>query len=340
MGDSIDAVLDLPSPMRTDLDFDRDGKQIGELHLPHSPHDDAWGVIPLPIAVLRNGTGPTALLVGGVHGDEYEGPIALSELVRQVDPTEMHGRLIVLPSLNAPAVKVGRRTSPIDNLNLARAFPGDPDGTPTQQIAHYVGRELLPRADFVLDLHAGGSSLGIMTAALLRHHEDPDLVARSEAALRSFGAPLALAGAPGEGRTLIATAVRLHKVAFAVELGCGGRVSPAALEIARAGLAGFLAHTGIMPGEPTPYTGPLWRIVGNDAFVYAPTAGVFEPFHMLGDDVAAGRPAGCIHDLARPAKPPTQVSFGCGGLMFACRAPGIVDHGNCLSVVATKVSST
>ena len=106
MTDKMDVVLGAPSPMRTDLDFDRDGKQIGELRLPHSPHEDAWGVIPLPLAVLRNGTGPTALLVAGVHGDEYEGPIALSELIRQLDPKEIRGRLIVLPALNAPAVKV------------------------------------------------------------------------------------------------------------------------------------------------------------------------------------------------------------------------------------------
>ena len=339
MTETMDVVQGAPSPIRTDLDFDRDGKQIGELHLPHSPHEDAWGVIPLPVAVLRNGSGPTALLVGGVHGDEYEGPIALSELVRRLNPREIHGRLIVLPALNAPAVKVGRRTSPIDGLNLARAFPGDPDGTPTRQIAHYVANELLPRVDFVLDLHAGGSSLEIMTVALLRHHEDPDLDGRTEAAMRSFGAPLALAGAPGEQRTLIAAAAQQDKAAFAVELGCAGRVSPSALAIARTGLVGFLAHVGIMSGQTTPYNGPLRRIADNDAFVYAPTDGVFEPFQALGENVATGQPAGCIHDLSQPAKPPTRVTFGRGGLMFARRGPGMVTHGNCLAVVAADASA-
>ena len=336
MTETMDTVLGAPSPIQTDLDFDRDGKQIGELHLPHSPHEDAWGVIPLPVAVLRNGTGPTALLVGGVHGDEYEGPIALSELVRQLNPKEIHGRLIVLPALNAPAVKVGRRTSPIDGLNLARTFPGDPNGTPTRQIAHYIASELVPRTDFVLDLHAGGSSLEIMTVALLRHHEDPDLDGRNEAAMRSFGAPLALAGAPGEQRTLIAAAARQQKVAFAVELGCAGRVSPTALAIARAGLVGFLAHAGIMSGEATPYNGPLRRISDNDAFVYASTDGVFEPFCALGEHVIAGQPAGRIHDLSQLDRTPTEVSFGRGGLVFARRGPGLTAHGNCLAVVAAK----
>ena len=334
MSHATDAVLSAPSPVRTDLDFDRDGKQIGELQLPHSPHEDAWGVIPIPAAVIRNGDGPTAVLVGGVHGDEYEGPIALGELIRALDPASISGRLIVLPAINLPAVRAGRRTSPVDDLNLARAFPGDPDGTPTRQIAHYVAAELVPRADFILDLHSGGTSLEIMTVALLRRHADPDLDARTEAAMRSFGAPLAVAADPGGARTLIAAAADAGKVAFAVELGRAGMVSPAALAIARAGVAGVLAHAGIMSGEATAYTGPLWRIAGDDAFVYAPTDGVFEPLHELGAEVAAGQEAGRIHVLDRPATTPTTVHFRAGGLMFSRRAPGIVRHGNCVAVVA------
>ena len=275
-----------------------------------------------------------ALLVGGVHGDEYEGPIVLGELIRALDPASIVGRLIVPPAINLPAVRTGRCTSPVDDLNLARALPGDPDGTPTRQIAHYVARELVPRADLVLDLHSGGTSLEIMTVALLRRHADPDLDARTEAAMRSFGAPLALAADPGGARTLIAAAAAAGTVAFAVELGRAGTVSPAALAIARAGVAGVLAHAGIMSGEATPYAGPLWRIAAADGFVYAPSDGVFEPFHELGAEVAAGQGARRVHTLDRPAAPPTTVCFRAGGLMFARRAPGIVRHGNCVAVVA------
>lgn len=336
---SVDTILETPSTMRTTLDFERDGKQVGELHLPYSPHEDAWGVIPIPAAVLRNGDGPTALLVGGVHGDEYEGPIVLSELIRSLEPAQIHGRLIVVPAVNLPAVRAGRRTSPIDDLNLARAFPGDPAGTPTRQIAHYVARELVARADFVLDLHSGGTSLEIMTVAMLRRHDDAALDGRTEAAMRSFGTSLALSAAPGEGRTLIAAAAAQAKVTFAVELGYGGMVSAAALSIARAGVAGFLAHTEILPGAVAPYDGPLWEVADPSAYVLAPVGGVFEPFQSLGAEVVAGQEAGRIHHLDRPAQPPTPVHFANTGLMFARRAPGIVAHGNCVGVVASPAKS-
>ena len=125
----------MTSTVFTDIDWDKDGKQIGTLNLPHSPDDDAWGVIPFPAASIKNGNGPVVVVTGAVHGDEYEGPIVISELMRNIEAHEVNGQLILLPTFNAPALKVGRRTSPIDQLNLNRVFPGDDFGLPTQQIA-------------------------------------------------------------------------------------------------------------------------------------------------------------------------------------------------------------
>ena len=62
------------------------GVQHGFLRLPYSRDDSAWGSVMIPIAVVRGGTGPTALLTGGNHGDEYEGPLALFDLARTLDP--------------------------------------------------------------------------------------------------------------------------------------------------------------------------------------------------------------------------------------------------------------
>src|SRR3546814_12939789 len=77
----------------------------------------------MPITVIRNGDGPTALFTGGNHGDEYEGPIAILDLARSLEPAEIGGRVILLPMMNFPAVRSGRRTSPSDSGNLNRMFP-------------------------------------------------------------------------------------------------------------------------------------------------------------------------------------------------------------------------
>ena len=66
-----------PSRISTDIDFDKSGKQQGFLRLPYSSHRSAYGWIAIPIVVIKNGEGPTVLLMAGNHGDEYEGQVAL-----------------------------------------------------------------------------------------------------------------------------------------------------------------------------------------------------------------------------------------------------------------------
>ena len=78
-----------PTTAFTTVDLDKPGKQVGFVMIPHSPHGDAWGVTRVPIAVIGNGKGPTVILEGGNHGDEYEGPITICELIRELDPAEV-----------------------------------------------------------------------------------------------------------------------------------------------------------------------------------------------------------------------------------------------------------
>src|SRR5690606_26925558 len=126
-----------PSPIVPTVDFERDGVQHGFLRLPWSRDESAWGNLMIPVAVIRNGSGPTALLTGANHGDDYEGPIALTELAHRLRAEDVSGRIVIVPFMNFPAFRGGRRTSPIDGGNLNRSFPGRPDGTVTEKIADF-----------------------------------------------------------------------------------------------------------------------------------------------------------------------------------------------------------
>jgi N-alpha-acetyl-L-2,4-diaminobutyrate deacetylase len=120
------------SPITATVDFDADGVQHGFLKLPHSHDGSAWGAIMIPITVAKRGAGPTALLTGANHGDEYEGPIALFDLSARLDAASITGRVILVPAMNYPAFRAARRTSPIDGGNMNRVFPGRPDGGVTE----------------------------------------------------------------------------------------------------------------------------------------------------------------------------------------------------------------
>ena len=210
----------------TQVDLEASGRQIGWLHFPQSPHDDAWGTVAVPIAVLARGNGPTVILTGGSHGDEHEGPIVLGEIIRDFDLGRLSGRLIVLPAINTPAVAASCRTSPLDGLNLNRAFPGDAFGTITSQIASYVSGTLYPIADALIDLHSGGSSLEITASGIVTPGPDAASTQRNLDAVKAFGASVTvMMDNLGDPRTAGASAIAAGLTLVGAEMAGGGAVS-------------------------------------------------------------------------------------------------------------------
>ena len=100
-------MLTTDSRIRANIDFDANGKRSGYLYGPISTNESAYGLLQIPIWVAKNGSGPTILMTGAVHGDEYEGPIVLHRLARELDPSRINGRLIIIPALNLPALGSG-----------------------------------------------------------------------------------------------------------------------------------------------------------------------------------------------------------------------------------------
>ena len=322
------------------VDFEKNGRQTGFLRLPHSVHESAYGFIPIPVVCIKNGAGPTVLLNSGNHGDEYEGQVTLMKLIRELKPDQVQGRIVFLPASNFPAAMAGRRTSPIDAGNLNRSFPGDPNGTPTKMIAHYIDSVVLPLCDYAFDLHSGGSSLMYVPSALgtvvpgqtERNAKVIDL-------LKTFGAPVGYVSSRlmGTDQTLGASAARRGAIAMGTELGGSGTVTPAILKIAEAGVRRLLKHVGVVPGikvDSSPGT-RLMQVDGPDYYVYTSESGLFEPLVELGDMVKKDQPAATIHFSHTPWREPETVRFERDGMVLCKRIPGRTERGDCLFHLGT-----
>ena len=327
-----------PSRLSTRIDFEAEGKQLGYLQLPHSVHRSAYGWLPVPLACVKNGTGPTVLLISGVHGDEYEGQVTLSRLIRDLEADEVSGRIIVVPMANFPAAKAGLRTSPIDELNLNRVFPGDPDGTPTQALAHYIDSVLLPMADYVLDLHSGGSSLMYLPTVILGGERMTPAVRQEKLELgRAFGAPYTFLFPDGQGSNATTAAATANRGAIWIgtEMGGSGTVTRECLRICEGGTHRVLRHLGVWRGAVSTDEAPavasrLLTAHSWDYFTYAPEDGLFEPRAELGDEVEAGQLAGFMHEPATPGLAQVPVHFEVAGLVVCTRVPGRTERGDCL----------
>lgn len=331
-----------PSSISCDLDFDKKGRQNSFLRLLYSDNRHAYGMIPVPITVLAGGTGPTVLLTAGTHGDEYEGQIILRHLMRDVDPAQLNGRLIIMPALNYPAVLDLARVSPLDDGNMNRVFPGDPNGTPTLAIADYVSSQILPMCDAGLDLHSGGFASEYIPCAFLRNGGDKELKARKLAITEAFGAPLTVVvpGGPGLG-SLLSSADAQGVAMLATELGGCGTVNLDALEIGNQGVNRVLQHVGILEAGSSSSVAAATRFVempGPRYHVHAPVNGLFEPYSELGDDVVAGQKAGCLHPRDNPDADAVEVAFESDGIVLTQRVPAVTECGDYLFSLSIDIS--
>jgi len=323
----------------SEVDFDAEGKQTGYLRVPHSTHRSAYGWLPVPITVIRNGDGPTLVISAGVHGDEYEGQIAVANLARELDAAEIRGRLILLPMVNFPAAEAGCRVSPLDNGNLNRLYPGNPKGTPSEMIAHFHEEVILPLADYAVDLHSGGSSLIYPPTLLRGPAHSPEEEAGLATLTEAFDLPYAwmFTGGGGRGstaRTAMGAANRKGVVNVMAELGGAGCVMPDVLRQTERGLRRILHALGMLPDYQMDMSGGT-RALNATGSIYADGSGVFEPLKTICDEVGKDETVALIHHPETPGKEPQAIISPYGGLVLAMRAMAQVRRGDALYQIAS-----
>lgn len=323
------------NPIHPTIPFDDDGVHHGFLRLPYSRDDSAWGSVMIPIAVIKNGDGPTALLTGANHGDEYEGPIALQELAATLEPGQITGRVIIVPFFNYPAFRAGTRTSPVDRGNLNRTFPGRPDGTVTEKIADYFNSVLVPHADIVLDFHSGGKTLDFLPFAAAHILDDAMQQHACVAAMEAFNAPYSMMMREIDNVGMYDTAVEEQgKVFVTTEIGGGGTATAKSIAIARKGLRNVLIHAGILKGKPEVAKSVYLEMPDDDCFVFATHDGMIEPCVDLGDFIEKGDCLAKIWPVDRTGAAPLERRAKRGGLLTARHFPGLVKAGDCVAVLA------
>ncbi|TKW65974.1 MAG: N-alpha-acetyl diaminobutyric acid deacetylase DoeB [Paracoccus denitrificans] len=323
------------NPIRPTIPLDGQGKSHGFLRLPYSRNDSAWGSVMIPITVIANGAGPTALLTGGNHGDEYEGPIALQQLAWEIEPAKVTGRVIIVPYMNYPAFCAGTRVSPVDQGNLNRSFPGRADGTVTQKIANYFNDVLVPLADVVLDFHSGGRTLDFLPYAAAHYLDDKSQQARCVAAMQAFAAPYSMMMLEIDAVGMFDTAVESQGKTFVTtELGGGGTATARSARIAIHGAQNLLRHAGILSGDVECGQTVMLDMPGDDCFHFAMQAGLLHPLVDLGDHVRKGQTIAQIWPTDRSGVAPAVVTANMDGILAARHFPGLVQMGDCLAVIA------
>ncbi|WP_439523795.1 succinylglutamate desuccinylase/aspartoacylase family protein [Marivita sp.] len=328
-----------PSRIGLTIDLSRDGKQVGDAMLRWSDNGNPLGYHPIPVVSIKGADGPVLLLTGGTHGDEFEGPAAIMRVIQNLDPALLRGQVIAIPALNMPAVHASARVSPLDGMNLNRAFPGDANGTPTAMIAHFLETEILPLCDAAIDLHSGGKASFFHPCALPTHTTDRALAAKNMDLAELFGLPLIWRlGSHNDNRSVNSAAERAGVPMIATELGGGGGVDPQITDQAESGILNIMRHLGVIEGGTAhPPEQRIVEIRDAAASLYATSEGVFDRALSAGQDVSAGDVAGWLHHVTEPERPSVRLHVPQDGMILAHTNRGLVSRGEMLLLVVQDV---
>ena len=328
----------MKNPISPTIPLDEDGSHHGFLRLPHSGNDSAWGSIMIPISVIQNGTGPTALLTGANHGDEYEGPVALQDLALRLNAADIQGRIIIVPAFNYPAFRAGTRNSPIDDGNMNRVFPGNPRGTVTEKIADYFMRTLVPQADVIVDIHSGGKTLEFVPLAAAHVLEDKKQQAACVAAMEAFNAPHSTILLEIDNTGMYDTVVEEQgKVFVSTELGGGGTTRESTVRLAKKGVRNVLIHAGILNAEMEIEPTINLDMPDGDCFVISEHDGLLEPVVDLGGEIKVNDVVARVWPLDRTGVEPIAYRARRAGMLAGRHFPGLVKSGDCMAVIAIVV---
>ncbi|MCE9529591.1 MAG: succinylglutamate desuccinylase/aspartoacylase family protein [Planctomycetes bacterium] len=295
-------------------------------------HDSIWGEFHIPLTVI---VGPQAkdgrglVTFGSNHGNEYEGPVALKNLLSEIRTEDVPGRIILVPVLNPAAFQAGTRESTADDgVNLNRAFVENAGCVPalsgiTHRIAKFVRQYIWPHVHVVIDLHSGGDVARFAPCASFHPLDDPEQHRAVEQTARWFGLPLVIIYQNQTPGLLPSEAESLGKITVGTELGWGASVAAVGVRHARQGVLAAAIHHGQLRGKIEPIghhaasTQRLVAMVERECFVPAPWPGHYEPLVECGEVVRQGQTVGLLHDFYRIDEKPWPVVAGVDGIVIA-----------------------
>lgn len=286
---------------------------------------------------INNGQGPSVLLCGGIHGDEYEAQIVLRRLAERLEPADVTGRVIIAPSLNFPASQKGKRLSPFDGQNMNRFFPGNADGTPTERLCAFMAEALFPAVDLLIDVHAGGSDVSVvpMVFGFTTAKSVVD-EARLNRLMEAWGYRF-VQHVEGIDETACGAAKLADLASIEVE-GGGGRMKSSELTIMEEGLLRALADFGAIKPmlAPVPFAGVHFT-AGPEGQYLAPRAGLVEHLVALGDEVTKGQPVALLHPTAGARSRPEVILSPMPGYVLRQTERAFVSDNQLIGNVGTPI---
>lgn len=320
------------------IDINVEGKQHGFLTLPCASARSAFGTVQIPVYVIRNGDGPTVTLLAGSRGDEFDGQVALHRLIETIQIEDISGCLIIAPNLNPLATSAQSRYTPVDGKDLDECFPGNEQGSITEQMAALIFHTIVEPASLVIEFQSGGASARFTSLAAVHFNTDNHaLQQKNEEHMIAFGAPYSARLLQSNAGSLATTAQNKDLEFLAVRLGGGGSINAGCIDIANIGCRNVLVQTGVLKQDLVLRATRMLEVSTHKNYVIAPSAGLLEMCRDIGEDVYMGSPLAKIIQPGNTGTKPVVIKADRNGILMAHHHAGLIEQGDCVAIVADEV---
>ena len=252
------------------------------------------GPIQFPVVIVNGADdGPVLSLTAGVHATEYAPIDAAMRIVQSLDATALRGAVIVVPVVNMRMFE--SRTgfvSPLDGINLNKAAPGRDDGSISEVLAKVLLDEVIGRAAYHIDLHAGDLGEMLLPFAGYALTGRPDLDEQGEALARLYSPKLISLATP-DGKIppfadgICYAATRRGVVSIFAESGGNGTLEEGDVRVHLHGVTNVMRYLRMIDGTPTAVAG---QVSARDRKVVRATrAGLLRLRVKIGDELVAGQ---------------------------------------------------
>ena len=279
----------------------------------------------IPVTIINGAKkGKVLALVAGVHGYEYPPILALYRMKQKIDPASLSGTVILTYIANPPGFQ--KRMvyyNPYDWKNLNRVFPGDPNGTSAQRIAHVLVEEVVKKCDCLIDLHCGDGNEALIPYSYWMLSDKPELDEATRDMVIAFGLKYIIIDASRtkditDSRYLGNTAILHGKPAITTESGYLGKTDEISIKRNIDGIFSVMRLFEMIPGLPSPVDEPIW--IDKYEVVYSDVDGLFYPLTEMGYYVEEGEKVGYVMDYLGETRKVFRAPFT-GILLYLIHTP-------------------
>jgi len=255
----------------------------------------------IPVGTATGGDGPVLCVIGGVHGTEYAAHEGVLTFWDRIKPDQLKGEVRVVLAADVTAmVAHSAYVNPFDGKNLNRVWPGDPDGTLTERIAHAITTSCIEGSDAVIDVHGGEWDEDIDCFIITHSVGDSELDRRTVGLAMALGftyVEVTDSDGPSLGRgTGSAEAMRSGRPAMTLEAGGAGERQPQYVMAHVHALENALRHMGIVEGAPILFDGAS-VLLDHGILIKSTAEGLYRPAVKVGDWYEAGQLFAEVLDL-------------------------------------------